>query len=245
MIGSRNALNFAYALYLRLRADQSIPEGERKRIVRRWFVLTLLTGRSTGSFETVWDLDIRRIAQQGAASYLKQLEEAELSDGFWNVALPNALETTSTVSPYFQTFLAAQVKTESRGFLSRHISVKDMQEHSGDIHHVVPKDYLQKNGYPDRSDYNQVGNFALTETSINIAISNRPPEDYMAEVAEQIRTHVLALGEIIEYDDLSRNLRENALPLTLGQVTAATYREFLAGRRKLMAAKIRDYYELL
>jgi hypothetical protein len=109
----------------------------------------------------------------------------------------------------------------------------------------VPKDYLQKNGYPDRSDYNQVGNFALTETSINIAISNRPPEDYMAEVAEQIRTHVLALGEIIEYDDLSRNLRENALPLTLGQVTAATYREFLAGRRKLMAAKIRDYYELL
>jgi hypothetical protein len=168
-----------------------------------------------------------------------------LSDGFWNVALPNALETTSTVSPYFQTFLAAQVKTESRGFLSRHISVKDMQEHSGDIHHVVPKDYLQKNGFPDRSDYNQVGNFALTETSTNIAISNRPPQDYMAEVAEQIRTNVLTLGEIIDRDDLSRNLRENALPLTLGEVTAATYPEFLAGRRKLMAAKIRDYYERL
>ncbi len=91
MIGSKNALNFAYALYLRLRADHSVSEGERKRIVRRWFALTLLTGRSTGSFETVWELDIRRIAQQGAASYLKQLEEAELSDGFWNVALPNAL----------------------------------------------------------------------------------------------------------------------------------------------------------
>ncbi len=103
MIGSKNALNFAYALYLRLRADQSMPEGERKRIVRRWFVFSLLTRRSTGSFETAWELDIRRIAQQGAASYLKQLEEAELSDGFWNVALPNALETTSTVSPYFQT----------------------------------------------------------------------------------------------------------------------------------------------
>jgi hypothetical protein len=41
-----------------------MPEGERKRIVRRWSVLTLLTGRSTGSFETVWELDIRRIAQQ-------------------------------------------------------------------------------------------------------------------------------------------------------------------------------------
>lgn len=68
MIGSKNALNFSYALYLRLRADQGMSEGERKRIVRRWFVLTLLTGRSIGSFETVWELDIRRIAQQGASS---------------------------------------------------------------------------------------------------------------------------------------------------------------------------------
>jgi hypothetical protein len=245
MIGSKNALNFAYALYLRLRADQGMPEGERKRIVRRWFVFSLLTRRSTGSFETAWELDIRRIAQQGAASYLKQLEEAELSDGFWNVALPNALETTSTVSPYFQTFLAAQVKTEARGFLSRHISVKDMQKHSGDIHHVVPKDHLKKHGFPDRSDYNQVGNFALTETSINIAISNRPPRDYIAEIEEQIRTGVLTLGEIIDHDDLSRNLRENALPTTLGEVTAVTYPAFLAARRKLMAAKIREYYERL
>jgi hypothetical protein len=245
MIGSRNALNFAYALYLRLRADPGVPEGERKRIVRRWFVLTLLTGRSTGSFETIWELDIRRIAQQGAASYLKQLEEAELSDTFWDVALPNALETTSTVSPYFQVFLAAQVKTGARGFLSRHISVKDMLELSGDIHHVVPKDHLQKHGFPDRSDYNQVANFALTETSVNIAISNRPPRDYMAEADEQTRTGVLTLGEITDPGDLSRNLRENALPPTLREVTAPVYPEFLVARRKLMAAKICEYYERL
>ena len=120
-----------------------------------------------------------------------------------------------------------------------------MQEHSGDIHHVVPKDHLQKHGFPDRSDYNQVGNFALTETSINIAISNRAPRDYMAEADEQIRTGVLTLGEIIDRDDISRNLRENALPQTLGEVTAVTYPEFLASRRKLMAAKIREYYERL
>jgi len=33
--------------------------------------------------------------------------------------------------------------------------------------------------------------------------------------------------------------------MTLGEVTAATYPEFLAARRKLMAAKIRDYYDQL
>ena len=125
--------------------------------------------------------DIRRIGEQGAANYLKQIEESELSDAFWSVALPAALETTSTASPFFQTFLAAQVANNARGFLSKSITVAAMHQQSGDIHHVVPKDYLQKNGYPDRGDYNQVANFALTETSINISISNKPPPEYMAE----------------------------------------------------------------
>lgn len=245
MISSKNALNFAYALYLRLRADGGMPEGERKRIVRRWFVLSLLTGRSAGSFETTWEQDIRRVARQGAASYLKQLEESDLSDSFWSITLPNALETTSTISPYFQTFLAAQVKTEARGFLSRHISVKDLLEFSGDIHHIVPKDYLKKNGFPDRGDYNQVANFALTETSVNIAISNNPPKTYMAKAEDQIRSGVLAIGEIIDTADLARNLSESAIPATLGMITAVDYPTFLAERRKLMAAKIREYYQQL
>jgi hypothetical protein len=37
-----------------------------------------------------------------------------------------------------------------------------MHQQSGDIHHIVPKDCLRKNGSPDRADYNQVANFALT-----------------------------------------------------------------------------------
>ena len=80
MINSRNALNFAYALYLRLRADDTLAEGERKRIVRRWFVMSMLTGRHSGSFESTWEKDIRRIGTLGAASYLKQIEESELTD---------------------------------------------------------------------------------------------------------------------------------------------------------------------
>ena len=43
-----NALNFAYALYLRLRDDKAMSEGERKRIVKRWFVMSMLTGRHSG-----------------------------------------------------------------------------------------------------------------------------------------------------------------------------------------------------
>lgn len=245
MIGSKNALNFAYALYLRLRQDDTLSEGERKRIVRRWFVMSMLTGRHSGSFESTWEQDIRRIGTLGASNYLKQVEESDLSGAFWSVTLPANLETTSTASPYFQTFLAAQVATGVKGFLSKSITVSAMHQNSGDIHHIVPKDYLQKNGFPDRGDYNQVANFALTETSINISISNKPPVTYMAQLVRQIESGVLSLGEIVEQKDLARNLKENAIPEDLGAVTAGSYPEFLDRRRRLMAAVIRDYYQNL
>lgn len=245
MVNSKNALNFAYALYLRLREDKTMSEGERKRIVKRWFVMSMLTGRHSGSFESTWEQDIRRISELGAANYAKQLEGAELSDAFWEVSLPAALETTSTTSPFFQTFLAAQVANKARGFLSKGITVAAMHQQSGDIHHIVPKDYLQKNGYPDRGDYNQVANFVLTETAINICISNKPPSTYMAEIDLQIQSGTLTLGEITDVDDLARNLVENAIPTHLGKVDAFSYKDFLVERRKLMAGTIRDYFQAL
>ena len=174
MVNSRNALNFAYALYLRLREDQAMSEG-RAQADGEALVRDVHAHRSP-----LWgfrvDLGAGHPPDQrpGAANYLKQIEESDLSDAFWAVTLPASLETTSTVSPFFQTFLAAQVANNFRGFLSRSITVTAMTQQSGDIHHIVPKDYLQKHGYPDRGDYNQVANFALTETSVNISISNKP-----------------------------------------------------------------------
>ncbi|HRV67075.1 MAG TPA: DUF262 domain-containing protein [Candidatus Nanopelagicales bacterium] len=245
MVGSKNALNFAYALYLRLRADSTMAEGERKRIVRRWFVMSMLTGRHSGSFETRWEQDIRRIGEQGAAAYLKQVEDAELTDGFWTVALPANLETTSAISPYFQAFLASQVASGARGFLSKSITVAAMHQQAGDIHHLVPKDYLQKNGYPDRGDYNQVANYALTETSVNISIGNKPPAIYLDDVDRQIETGELKLGEIVSLSELAQNFRENAIPGFMRSVDASSYPEFLLERRKLMAAAIRRHFETL
>lgn len=245
MLTSTNAVNFAYALYLMLRLDPDIPEPECKRIVRRWFVMSMLTQRASGSFESRWDTDMRRIKEAGPAEYLRQIEDGELSDSFWEAALPISLATNSSKSPYFQAFLASQVASNARGFLSKSITVRSMLEQSGDLHHIVPKDYLQKNGVGNRRDYNQIANYVQTETSINISISNKAPSQYMAEVDEQINTGNLRLGEITTREELEQNLRENAVPESVNTVTAASYQEFLIERRKLMALAIRDYYRSL
>ena len=245
MIGSKNALNFAYALYLRLRKSSDLTEGDRARIVKRWLVMSLLTGRAVGSFESTWETDLRRISEHGAAGYLRVIEESELGEGFWNVTLPQELISPSKRSPAFQTYLAARVNTGGRGFLSKSVSVSHMIEGHGDLHHVVPKNHLIKNGFPKETDYNQVANFALTETPINIAIKDHPPKEYMGWMSEQTRTGVLRIGEIVDPEGLKANLAENAIPDFIGEVTATNYREFLDARRKLMAAMIRKYYEAL
>lgn len=245
MIGSKNALNFAYALYLRLRQDTDITEGERARIIKRWLVMTLLTSRAVGSFESTWETDLRRINEQGVEEYLRVLEESELGDGFWKVALPQELNTPSKRNPSFQTYLAARIQIGGRGFLSKSVGVKHMIEGHGDLHHIVPKNHLIQNGYPKQGDYNQVANFALTETPINISIKDYPPADYMRWMVEQTETKQLKLGEITDQKDLEANLAENAIPDFIHEVTAQNYQDFLMERRKLMAAMIREYYERL
>ncbi len=242
MIGSKNALNFAYALYLRLRNNDQLSEGQRSQLVKRWFVMTLLTGRAVGSFESTWETDLRRIEDQGAAEYLYLIETSELGEGFWEVTLPQELVSPSKRSPAFQIFLAALVSKGARGFLSKSINVAQMIEGHGDMHHIVPKNHLIKNGYPKQGDYNQVANFALTETPINISIKDYPPNEYMAWMDRQIDTGTLKLGEITQRSDLDANLAENAIPAFIHKVNADNYPMFLEERRKLMARVIRDYY---
>ncbi|AIK83758.1 hypothetical protein CGLAR1_00325 [Corynebacterium glutamicum] len=246
LITTSNALNFTYALYLLMRRDK-MSDSEIRRITRRWFVLMMLTGRASGSFESNFERDLERIARLGPAAVLEEFEQSELSDSFWKVTLPQRLNTSGANNPQFKTFLAAQVKNRARGFLSKHLSVQSMLELRGDIHHLVPKDYLRKNGVNDKRDYNQVANYALTESGVNVRIGNRLPVDYLAEVDTQIdrSNQPPTLGEINSGADLSANFIENAVPESLRTTTAENYEDFLMERRAMMAQTLRTYYEQL
>ncbi|WP_341956146.1 DUF262 domain-containing protein [Microbacterium sp. LWH13-1.2] len=245
LISSKNALNFAYALYLKLRSEGTLNEADIKYVVRKWFVMSILTGRYTGSFETAFEADIKRIDDLGARRALEDIEASQLASNFWDVALPMDMRSSSVRSPYFLTFLAAQVHARAKGFLSKNITIASMIEEVGDIHHIVPKNYLVKSGVNDRSDYNQIANYALTETPINIAIKDRAPSEYMGIVDAQVTSGELRLGEITSQVDLAANFAMNAVPTNLSSTTATSYEAFLSDRRKLMARYIRNYYTSL
>ena len=243
MIRSQNTVNFAYILYLTLRT-QGTNAARIETLVRRWFVMSVLTAKYTGSPETTFNVDIRNIGEQGAHQYLDAIERAELSDAFWNVGLPRQMDTSVASSPYFNVFLASQVKANDKGFLSRDLSVRDLLEGQSHNHHVFPRSYLQKHGFP-RGRYNQIANYVVMQREINIAIGNKAPATYFSELEEQCRNGTTHYGGITDSAQLRENLVTHCLPQGMETATAEDYDTFLQQRRKLMAAKIRDYYRAL
>ena len=244
MIRSQNTVNFAYILYLTLRAKKVNP-AEIGTLVRRWFVMSILTGRYTASPETAFGLDIRNLNEQDADSYLDTLERAELSDAFWSVGLPQQMDTSVASSPYFNVFLASQVKANDKGFLSSDITVLNLLEGLSHVHHVFPSSYLKNKGLP-RGRYNQIANYVVMQSEINIAIGNKPPATYFAALWEQCENGTPKYGGITDADKLRTNLAAHCIPQgTDEEKSVQDYNEFLRKRRKLMAAKIRDYYQTL
>lgn len=243
MIRTQGALNFAYIVYLRLRA-QGIHDGKIESFVRRWFVMSVLTGRYSGSAETQFDQDIRQIASGDFADILAKVERAELSPAFWEVGLVQQLETSGTSSPYFWVFVAAQVRANDTGLLSKDITVRELVSHLGDIHHIFPRDLLKKAGLT-RSQYNQIANYAYTQEEINIKIGNKPPRAYFANIQAQCSGGPLKYGAIADANTLKINLAANCVPDSIVDMDVEQFDEFLKRRRELMAARVRVYYQSL
>ena len=243
LIGGRNAVNFAYILYLRGRAE-NMPAAELERLVRRWYAMSILRGRYTGSPETAFDFDIRQVEARGLAGYADAVLENELPDSFWTGMLPQLMDTSSAQSPYFLAYQAAQVKLGDKGFLSRDITVHDLLMNRSDVHHVFPRNHLKGQGLA-RGRYNQIANFVLAQSEINIAIGDKAPEKYFGDLAEQCAGGIKKYGGITDLADMAANLRVHCLPESLIDSEIPAYDDFLEERRRLMALKIKKWFEVL
>lgn len=243
MIRSQNVLNFAYIVYLVLKT-QNTDSAKIETLVRRWLVMSALTRRYSSSPESQFDFDIRRIDEVGVDKYLQDIESAELSDGFWLSGLPQQLNTSVASSPYFNVYLAAQVKMNDKGFLSRDITVGDLIAYRGDVHHLFPKNYLKSNGLA-RGRYNQIANYVMMQSEINIAIKDRAPIVYFSELMEHCGNGQAAYGAITDLEEMQDNFRQHCIPDGMENKTVEHYDEFLEQRRQLMALKIKDYYAML
>lgn len=242
LINSQMTLDFAYTLYLLLTNDPKVDTSKIKRYVSKWYVLSTLTSRYIGSPETVMDMDIRRIKEKGFETYFKEIEEADLSETFWSVGLVQNLETSVINSPYFNVYLAAQIYFGDNALFTHGAKVRDLITVIGEVHHIFPKQYLIKNGWKEKSKYNQIANYTYLDTQVNKAISDDAPHVYFNKVLSQCQTGEPAYGNILDRETLRLNMGQNCIPECIFAMAHDNYDEFLSERRKLMAQKIKEYY---
>lgn len=241
LVNSVMAIDFAYAVYLILKESGEVPADEIKSLVQKWYVLSVLTGRYSASPESAFAKDIRLIGEQGVRKTLKDIEDAVLSDNFWNVQLNQNLTYTSSASPTYQVFLAAQIFFHKDSLLS-HIPVAELINLGGDIHHIFPKQYLIDNGY-DKNMYNQVANYTYLDTPVNILVGKKAPKVYMNEAIEAITSgDDNSFKAIKNMDEFKTNLADSCIPDSIVNMEAHDFKSFLEQRRSMMTSLIKYYY---
>lgn len=240
LISSQNAVNFAYIVYLRGRKE-GVPASELEQLVRRWYAMSVLRGRYSGSPESQFDFDIRQIDSRGVKDYVNAVIPNELPDSFWTGMLPQFMDTSSIKSPYFLCYKAAQVKLGDKGFLSRDITVRDLLLNRADVHHVYPRQYLKEKGLTSGS-YNQIANYVIAQSEINIAIGAKAPVVYFDELRKQVELGTKKYGGITDSNELEANLEANCIPVGVLSGDVPDYYGFLEIRRHLMAQKIKTWF---
>ncbi|MCA9913454.1 MAG: hypothetical protein KC496_08890, partial [Anaerolineae bacterium] len=190
------------------------------------------------------DQDIRTMHENEIEGYVESVIHSELSESYWTSVLPQAMNVSNSNSPYWHVYRATQVKMNDKGFLSRDITVRELIEYKSDVHHVFPRDLLKKQGL-SRGQYNQIANYVIAQSEINIAIGNKSPDNYFQSLIEQVNGGGRKYGNIADEQELIENLQQNCIPVGIETMNVDDYQDFLAQRRILMAEKIHSYFTLL
>jgi hypothetical protein len=242
MITSDNALLFSYALWLIGRRDFGLDLASLRSVIGRWFFMAHTTGRYTSSPETQLESDLGRIANlptgDGNAfiAELDRLVAANFTGDYWEISLPNRLDTSSPRSPVLFAYLAALNLLDAEVLFSG-IRVKDLLDpgvtapRSIERHHLFPKNHLARIGITGTKQVNAIANMAFVDWPQNAKISDSSPIHYWPLM--------------IEGQDPARLKRQeylHALPVGWEQLDYAT---FLERRRTLLARVVRDGFATL
>lgn len=235
LISSKIAFFVSYTLYLLGKYEFDLPYKELEKVIRKWFVFSLLTQRYTGSPESVIERDLSLFKDKGDfIQKLKEIIESELTQDYWSITLPQRLISSSTQNHAYLIYLASLVYNDIyvlfsdiklRDYLNPFLKTK---KKTIDLHHIFPRNYLKKQGIADVKEINQIANLVYIEYKDNINIGDQSPKEYWPLLTKDLTE--TEKKEILEVYELPEKFWE------------LDYAEFLKKRRILMSKKIKDYF---
>ena len=241
LVASSNAVVFSYVLYLIGKYEYKVSSVELQKIICKWIFMSTITGFYTESTETEVEkqfADLRSIHTANQfVTYLDNKISNRFTDDYFRYSLPAELNSSSATSPAWYGYIAAinvlgTPMLFSTAPLSKYFVLgTNGNKNSIDKHHIFPKHYLEKIGYDNDRDRNQIANFTYLDYTTNIDISDAPPVEYVTRYRKK-------LGE----EEYKRTCAQNALPENFEKLT---YPEFLSQRRLLMAQIVKKAYNEL
>lgn len=242
MVSSENALIFSYILWLIGRRDFRLDFKRLRGVVARWFFMVHLTGRYTGSFETQLEADLRRVSAltpgdgNAFCDELDRIIRSNFTDDYWEISLPNRLDTSAAKSPALCAYWAALILLDAE-LLFSDLRVRDLLDpqvtapRSVERHHLFPKAYLAAQGFASLREQNAIANMAFIDWPENARVRAGDPRDYWPTMTRDL-----------DPDGLRRQIRWHALPVGWEQLD---YPTFLKRRRDRIAVVVREGFEKL
>ncbi len=240
IIASSNAVVFSYVLYLIGKLEYKVASLQLNKIISKWFFMSAITYFYTGSTESEVErqfADLRNVhTSDEFVAYLEKNIASRFTDDYFNLTLPNELNTSSAISPAWYGYIASQIVLNTpllfgtSGLAKYLLPGVNGTKNAIDKHHIFPKNYLTQFGYTTDRDRNQVANFTYLDYVTNIDISDDSPVNYIERYKNK-------LG-----DSYKTHCENHCLPKDFEKMD---YMEFLNERRMLMAQLIKKAFMVL
>lgn len=241
MVISESAVLYSYLLWLIGRCDFGLDRRRLRSVMSRWFFMAHTTGRYTGSTETLVEGDLRRLESAATdgetfCGELDRIIRATFTRDYWEVSLPERLDTSSPRTPVLSAYLAALNLLDAEALLSD-LRIRDLSDplrgapRSLERQHLFPKVHLAAKGITRLQETNAVANMAFLDWPDNAVIGPEDPRSYWP-----------AMSAAMDPARLERQMYWHALPVGWEQLD---YPTFLARRRRLLAMVVRDGVEQL
>ena len=244
LILSGNAIYYTYALYLIAKYRFNASYNENMHLTSLWFFYASLVSLYTGAFESTVENHLNAIKKLTSMEEYKQFilsrVQERLTNDYFDITLigSEGLAVSGRGNNAWNAYVAALNILNAKILFSKSNLLlcklfepgTDGKRKSLEKHHLFPKAYLKKLGYND-AKINQMANYAFIDWKDNIEILDEAPSAYYPVVCEDRSP-----------EEIQRMEEENALPHGWENMN---YEDFLVERRKLMAAKIKQAFEIL
>ena len=244
LILSNNAIFYSYAFYLIAKHRFKASYNENMHLTSLWFFYASLISLYTGSFESTVEGQLNSIKRLNTLEEYKQFilsrVNERLTNDYFDITLlgSDGLAVSGKGNNAWNAYVASLNIMDAKILFSKsNLLVSKLFEPGTDgnrksleKHHLFPKAYLKSKGYTD-AKINQMANYAFIDWKDNMDILDDAPSVYYPIVCE---------GKSEE--EILRMEEENALPHGWENMA---YEDFLAERRKLMAAKIKAAFAQL